>query len=158
MGMITQISVSDGGVPKAAVVEAEVTVNGLVGDRQRHLKVHGGPQRAVCLWSQEIIEQLQAEGHAIAPGRAGENITLQGLDWAAIIPGVQLQLGDRVQLEVTDYAAPCRTIMRWFADRKYGRISQKHYPGQSRVYAKVRVEGTIRQGDRGIVLSGMVQP
>ncbi|MEM6520793.1 MAG: MOSC domain-containing protein [Cyanobacteria bacterium P01_C01_bin.70] len=48
---------------------------------------------------------------------------------------------------MASYAAPCRKNMRWFADKRYSRISQKHYPGSSRVYARVLQTGTIREGD-----------
>ena len=37
---------------------------------------HGGPERALCLFSLERILELQAEGHPIFPGAAGENITI----------------------------------------------------------------------------------
>ena len=107
----------------------------------------GGSDRAVCLWSLEVIETLQAEGHPIAPGSAGENLTLAGIDWAALVPGCQLQLGSGVQIEITDYAAPCRQNMKWFSDRKFSRISQKHYPGSSRLYARVLTEGKVQPGD-----------
>jgi MOSC domain-containing protein YiiM len=65
---VNQINVSDGGVPKLPVWEAKVGERGLDGDRQRNLKVHGGPDRAVCLYSLELIEQLQKEGHPIDSG------------------------------------------------------------------------------------------
>lgn len=87
-GQIVQINLSDGGVPKQSVPSAQVETSGLVGDRQRNLKHHGGPDRAVCLWSAEIIQMLKEEGHPIAPGAAGENITVAGLDWQQLIPGV----------------------------------------------------------------------
>ena len=46
---IDQINISQGGVPKLPVDRGEVTSTGLVGDRQRHTQVHGGPQAALCL-------------------------------------------------------------------------------------------------------------
>lgn len=147
MGQITQISISNGGVPKVSVPIAIVTGEGVVGDRQTNLKYHGGPNRAVCLWSQDIIDQLQAEGHPIAAGSAGENITIRGLNWSILIPSMQLRLGREVIVEITDYATPCRKNMRWFSDRKYGRMSQTRYPGQSRLYARVIAPGTIHQND-----------
>jgi MOSC domain-containing protein YiiM len=146
-GRIVQINVSQGGVPKSPISWARVTVDGVEGDRQNNLKYHGGPDRAVCLWALEVIETLQQEGHPITPGSAGENITLVGLNWPALSPGQKLQLGSQVQLEITDYAVPCRQNMKWFSDRKFSRISQKHYPGSSRLYARVISEGTIRPGD-----------
>lgn len=146
-GQIVQISLSNGGVPKTPVSEAEVIATGLVGDRHNAPDIHGGPERAVCLWSLEVIEALKQEGHHLAPGYAGENVTIAGLEWSDIVPGVRLQLGDRVRLEIASYTTPCRKNMRWFADKRYSRISQKHYPGSSRVYARVLQPGKICTGD-----------
>ncbi|MDE3050208.1 MAG: MOSC domain-containing protein, partial [Nitrospirota bacterium] len=89
---VHQINVSDGGVPKRPVREARVTERGLEGDRQRNLKVHGGPDRAVCLFSLELLERLQDEGHPIDAGSSGENLTLAGLEWELIRPGVVLSV------------------------------------------------------------------
>ena len=75
---VHQVSLSDGGVPKRAVPAAQVTVEGLTGDRQRNRKIHGGPDRAVCLYSLDVIEALRAEGHTIGPGSAGDNLTIAG--------------------------------------------------------------------------------
>lgn len=146
-GCIAQISISTGGVPKLAVPTAEVTSTGLVGDGHDNPTIHGGPGKAICLWSLEVIETLQQEGHNLAPGYAGENVTIAGLEWPQVIPGSILSLGETVQLEVASYTTPCRKNMRWFADRRYSRISQQHYPGSSRVYARVLTPGTIGQGD-----------
>ena len=52
-------------------------------------KVHGGPERAVSLFSLEVIRRLQDEGHPIYPGATGENLTVAGLDWAALAAGTQ---------------------------------------------------------------------
>lgn len=147
-GRVAQINISPGGVPKLAVTAAQVTTAGLSGDQQRDLRFHGGPDRALCLWSLEVIETLRAEGHPIAPGSVGENLTLAGLDWADLGPGSRLYLGPQVQVEITDYAPPCRTVMRWFSDRRYSRISQTHYPGSSRLYARVLQTGDLTTGDR----------
>lgn len=145
---IVQINVSNGGTPKLPVPTAEITQAGLIGDRQRNLKYHGGPDRAVCLWSAEIIQSLQHDGHPIQSGSAGENITVAGLPWNEIGPKTQLKLGDTVCLVVTDYAPPCRTISKCFIDRRYSRISQKHYPGSSRLYARVLTPGIVSIGNR----------
>lgn len=145
---VHQISVSDGGVPKKPISEAKVTERGVEGDRQRNLRVHGGPDRAVCLYSLELIERLQREGHPIHAGSSGENLTIAGLEWEIIRPGVQLSVGPEVQLEVTSYTVPCSHNAPWFREGDYQRISQKKHPGWSRVYAKVLREGLVRSGDR----------
>ena len=143
---IVQVSVSRGGVPKTAVSGARVSVDGLEGDVHR-FKHHGGPERAVCLFSMEAIVGLREEGHAIAPGAIGENVTVEGLDWSAVTPGARLLLGDTVLLQVTSYTSPCRTISQVFSDGQFSRVSQKHRPGWSRVYARVLLEGVIYPND-----------
>ena len=146
-GRIVQISVSPGGVPKTAVPTAEVTHEGVEGDRHRDLEHHGGPDRAVCLFSLEQIRTLQAEGHPVVPGALGENVTLEGVDWAAVVPGSRLELGARVVLEITRYTTPCLNIRPAFTHGDYSRVSEKRHPGSSRVYARVLVPGRISTGD-----------
>lgn len=144
---VHQVSLSDGGVPKHAVSSAHVTIEGLTGDRQRNRKYHGGPARAVCLFSLEVIEALRAEGHSIGPGLAGENLTVTGLDWSRLKPGDHLSIGDHVQLEIMSYTAPCRLNGQWFKGGDYERMAQEAHPGWSRLYARVLVEGSVRPGD-----------
>jgi MOSC domain-containing protein YiiM len=141
------IHVSDGGVPKRPVPEARVTTEGVEGDRQRDLRYHGGPDRAVSLYGQERVAALAAEGHPIAPGSTGENLTLAGVDWGQVTPGTELRVGAAVRLVVTSYAAPCSKIAGSFAGGAYRRASHKIHPGWSRVYARVLSEGTVRTGD-----------
>lgn len=154
-GRIVQISVSRGGVPKTAVAAARVTALGLEGDTHRDEEHHGGPERAVCLYAMEAIRRLQAEGHAIVPGAIGENVTVEGLDWSAIVPGCHVLIGETVLLEVTRYTSPCVNITRAFKDGEYARVSQKRHPGWSRVYARVLAQGSIRQGDPVRLLDGV---
>jgi MOSC domain-containing protein YiiM len=144
---IVQISVSPGGVPKRAVPSARVTSLGVQGDAQRDHEHHGGRERALCLFSGERIRALQAEGHPIAPGSIGENLTIEGVDWNAVTPGSYLRLGHEVIAQVTRYTAPCVNITASFLGRDYSRVSQKRHPGDSRVYARVLREGSLMSGD-----------
>lgn len=146
-GRIFQVNASEGGVPKLPVAEGRVTEQGLVGDRQRNLKHHGGPQRALCLFPLEGILDLQAEGHPIYPGAIGENVTIAGLDWHKVTPGMTMRLGDEVRVEITDYAHPCSHIVAAFRDGNMNHVSAKKTPHRARVYARVLREGVIRPGD-----------
>ena len=150
--MIFQINISHGGVPKLAVRSAEVTELGLVGDTHNNTKVHGGPTRALCLYSLERILALQAEGHPILAGSTGENLTLAGLDWDAVVPGVRLRLGDTVEIEVTKYTEPCPKITGSFAGGDISRMAQAKHPGWSRVYTRVLTPGSIGVGDKVTML------
>jgi MOSC domain-containing protein YiiM len=152
-GHVVQISVSSGGVPKTAVPAARITESGVEGDRQRNREYHGGPERAVCLFSMERIRDLQAEGHAIVPGAVGENVTVEGIDWDAVLPESRILLGKDVALQVTRYTSPCMNIKTAFRGGEYSRISQKRHAGWSRVYARVLVPGIVRAGDPVRVLA-----
>lgn len=144
---VFQVSSSPGGVPKLPRAFDEVAELGLASDAQRHLKVHGGPRRAVCLYGLERILALQAEGHPIYPGAVGENLTLVGLDWREVIPGRLLRIGDAIEPELRSYTVPCATIAAAFADGDSRRIDQERHPGWSRLYASVRRGGRVRPGD-----------
>jgi MOSC domain-containing protein YiiM len=154
VGSVFRINLSDGGVPKLPVAEARVTKNGIIGDRQRYTVFHGGPERAVSLYSLEVIERVRAEGHPIEPGSTGENVTVAGIDWRLLAPGSRLAVGPEVILEITGYAAPCATIKPSFAGGRFKRISQKVNPGESRLYTRVLGEGRITAGDEVRVLNG----
>jgi len=147
MAHIFQINVSHGGAPKHALLRAEVDHNGLTGDRHNDRKEHGGPDRALCLFPLEHILALQQEGHQLFPGAVGENLTVAGLDWDAVVPGARLRLGHDVLIEISGYAPPCEKIGRFFSDTEYRRISQEHHPGWSRAYARVLHGGRLQVGD-----------
>jgi MOSC domain-containing protein YiiM len=133
--------------PKTPTPTAWIGERGLLGDEHNDTEAHGGEDQAVCLYSLERIAALQDEGHPIGVGTTGENLTVAGLDWEKIKPGVQLSIGFVVVLEVTSYAYPCKTIKGSFVDGKMSRISQKKNKGWSRVYAKVLTPGTVEEGD-----------
>lgn len=144
-GKLISINSSGGGVPKRPVLFSFVNSLGLEDDR--HIdRNHGGPDRAICLYSIELIRALRAEGHPIDVGTAGENFTVEGLDWSLIEPGVQLAVGPEVRLEITSFTSPCKTIAGSFAGGGFKRISQKAHPGWSRVYSKVLTPGKVETG------------
>jgi MOSC domain-containing protein YiiM len=149
-GTVAQLNRSDGGVPKLPVDAVEVGHRGVVGDRQAARQHHGRPFQALCLWSAEVIEALQAEGHPIGPGRAGENVTIQGIDWKTIRSGVRLRIGD-VLAEISAWSTPCWKNAQWFVEGDIDRMDHSHHPGWSRAYAWVRQPGTIRTGDPVVV-------
>lgn len=153
-GAVAFINRSDGGVPKLHVVTARVTVNGIETDRQRDMRFHSGPDRALCLYSLDLIFALQQEGNPIFPGSIGENLTLRGVSWGSMIPGLTLEVGP-VRVMITSYTKPCRTIRESFAGHPIARISQKVHPGWSHVYARVLTEGTVSIGDPVILGVGL---
>jgi MOSC domain-containing protein YiiM len=148
-GTVAALARGSGGVPKHQVERVDVDHRGVVGDTQRTRLHHGRPFQALCLWSSEVIDDLRAEGHPIAPSLAGENITLSGLPWADVLPGVRLRIGT-VLCEISSYSTPCRQNAPWFLEGDVRAMSEDRGP-VSRMYATVLEPGEIAVGDRAIL-------
>jgi MOSC domain-containing protein YiiM/GNAT superfamily N-acetyltransferase len=146
-GRVLQVNVSPGGVPKLPVDRAWIATDGLVGDAHRHRYVHGGPHRAVALLGIEAIERVQADGHPIEPGSVGENLTTVGIELSKLPVGTRLTIGNGAVLELSGPANPCDVIKGSFRNGKSGRISILVHPSDSRMYARVVVEGEVCPGD-----------
>jgi MOSC domain-containing protein YiiM len=86
MAHVHQINISNGGVPKTLVPRARVTVNGVVGDDHNDKVHHGGPDRALCLFSLEVIERFQSH-------HPGESRV-----YARVIRTGEITAGDAVRL------------------------------------------------------------
>jgi len=145
-GSVHGLFTSGGGVPKLPVDEAVIDLRGVVGDVQKTRRHHGRPWQALCLWSKEKVDLLAAEGNPITYGAAGENVSITGIDWADVRPGVRLQIGE-VLAECSLYSLPCSKNHKWFADRDSMRMHHETELGISRMYASVLVAGTVRPGD-----------
>ena len=154
-GIVASVNANAGGVPKPPVAGAAVRALGLDNDAHEEPEpIHGGPDQAICVYSQEAIERVRADGHVAFPGAFGENLTLLGIDWAALAPGDRVEIGDDAGdaesagplLELVSQAAPCQTIAHWFVERRIARISGKVHPADARWYARVLREGPVAPG------------
>jgi len=137
---LTQINISNGGMPKLPLPEALVTVNGVAGDHQRNGKFHGGPNRAVCLYSEELYEWLRDYGIDVTNGNLGENFTTRGVDLGALKPKDRLRVGGCV-IEITAVRVPCHQLKKWDPDLP------EIIVGRTGWVAKVVEEGTVKAGD-----------
>jgi MOSC domain-containing protein YiiM/GNAT superfamily N-acetyltransferase len=146
-GLVRQVSVSAGGVPKLPVSEAWVNRLGLAGDGHHDRTTHGGPHRAVCLFALEAIARLQAEGHPVAAGGVGENLTTSGIEWSLLPVGTRARIGADLVIELASAAGPCATQRANFADGNFNRIAIDRHPTDARMYARVLHEGVVRPGD-----------
>jgi|SRR3989344_5420763 len=172
-GIIYQLNISSGGIPKLPVPQARVTRERIEGDdwdwavnkiqlNNKH-GGHGGPTQAVCLYSLECLGLLKSQGFEVFPGALGENITTQGLDYKTIRLGDKYQVGEEVLIRITRSRQPCGTIRTvyspgarrgegiesamWDAQIKQGDITSTKW-GMTGFYAEVLVEGIVRTGDR----------
>jgi len=144
-GRVAQLNTSGGGVPKLPVERVTVGYGGVVGDVQATRKHHGRPWQGLCLWGAEVIDAFAADGHPICYGSAGENVTVAGIDWARVRPGVMIDLGT-VTAEAMAYAIPCHQNARWFRDGQIHLMHRSQGP-VARVYAMVVTPGEIAVGD-----------
>jgi len=139
--VLVQVNVSQGGMPKLPVLSARVTFSGIEGDRQRNLKYHGGPDRAVCIYSEELYAWLVEQGIDVSAGQIGENLTTRGLDLQKLSSGDRLRVGESCIIEITKVRVPCSQLRKWDADLP------EMIVGRSGWVAKVIEEGTVRPGD-----------
>ena len=149
-GTVASVNVNAGGVPKPPIDGARIGPRGLDGDGHTEPEpVHGGPDAAVCLYAQEAIERVRADGHQAFPGGYGENLTLLGLDWAGLRRGDRIAVGDGDTgplLELTDTATPCQTLAHWFVEGRIARVSERVHPEDTRWYARVLRDGLVAPG------------
>jgi MOSC domain-containing protein YiiM len=110
-GLIRQINVSNGGLPKSAVTgPVMVDSTGVAGDRHRNLKYHGGPNKAVLMIAAEFIDALAARGYPVFYGALGENLTVSGLDLRLWRMGQRYRIGEDLVIELTTLRTPCSNL------------------------------------------------
>tara|TARA_B100000902_G_scaffold399006_1_gene467928 strand:- start:4297 stop:4785 length:489 start_codon:yes stop_codon:yes gene_type:complete len=144
----------NGGVPKLQVTSAKIDKLGIKEDYRHRgndkIKNHGGIDRAILIYDYQKIIKLQADGHPIAPGTVGENITIdfwrEGLSYDQFKSGDRLKIGEAI-LELTFTAPPCSVIGKSFKDGNYKLVDEKRNPTFGRWCAKVVEEAQISIGD-----------
>ena len=152
-GIVVQVNVSGGGIPKRAIPEARVTNKGVDGDAWRR-PFHGGRRKAILLITIEGIDELIAQGFQLYPGALGENVTTRGLDRRVLRIGQRLEAGG-VEIELTSLRGPCATLDvygRGIQSAMYDARAAAGDPqsprwGLSGFYAAVIRPGVVRPGD-----------
>lgn len=136
------------GLPKHAVPFLRINVNGAEGDynHYRATKLHGDPEQALLLVTEDLLAQLNAGGWPVHPGDLGENLTLRGVPEASLHPGVRLEIGE-IGLEVTKPCDPCSNLYHLsYVGKEKGPAFLKATLGRRGWYAKVLTGGGIRTG------------
>lgn len=139
-GLVTQVSISSGGMPKRAVGRANVTFDGIEGDWQRNRKYHGGRDRAVCLYSEELYDWLRTQGVDLVAGAIGENLTLRGIDLLSLSAGDRFRAGT-CTLQLTSVRVPCRNLNMWHPELL------RIIAGHTGWLARILEPGVIQPGD-----------
>jgi MOSC domain-containing protein YiiM len=119
--------------------------DGFAGDEQADLRVHGGPDKAVCCYPSEHLAQWAALlGHDLPPGAFGENLTLAGLTEDRVHIGDTYALGDAV-VQVSQPRGPCfKLAARW---RKRTLAKEMAQGLKAGFYLRVLEPGAVAAGD-----------
>ncbi len=125
---------------------AQVGPHGLEGDEQADRRSHGGPEMAVLMYAEAhyTFWRSLAGLEGMGPGGFAENLTVSGLDEAAVCIGDVLEVG-ATELEVASPRGPCASISRrWDAEWLLERVMRERRTGW---YLRVRRAGAVRRGD-----------
>ena len=118
----------------------------LEGDEQADLNVHGGRDKAVCVYSADHFAYWQvALGRPdLGAGAFGENFTVSGLDEGTVCLGDVFAVGT-VLVEVSQPRGPC-----WKLGRKWDRLDLPKLvlkAGKTGWYFRVRQPGQVAAGE-----------
>lgn len=119
----------------------------LDGDRQADLKVHGGAEKAVCLYPAEHYEWWRGELPEVdfTPGIFGENLTVSGLREDEVNIGDRFRIG-QAEVMVTQPRLPCYKLgLRFGRDDLIKRFLES---GRTGFYLAVLREGEVGAGDQ----------
>jgi MOSC domain-containing protein YiiM len=119
---------------------------GLSGDHQYNREHHGGPERALLMYSADHYPRWRAEWGDrpdVGPGAFGENLTVAGATEDNVCVGDVFRIGD-VRLEVSSPRTPCSTLSRRHRIPDLVKsIVQNHRSGW---YLRVLHEGWLESG------------
>ena len=93
------------GVIKQPIPEGIFEEGGLRGDAHADCDTH----RQVSLLAIESIDKMRALGMDLKPGDFAENLTTEGIDLVALVPGTRITVGTEVILEITQIGKECHT-------------------------------------------------
>lgn len=134
------------GIAKTTVSgPVEVLPENIRGDAQANLRVHGGPDKAICAYPQEHLHfWSQALGLPMQPGAFGENLTTLGLTEDNVCVGDVFRVGTAI-LQVSQPRQPCwKLARRWAVSDLQARVESS---GKTGWYFRVLQTGTVAAGD-----------
>jgi MOSC domain-containing protein YiiM len=125
-----------------------VGLPGLDGDEQADLIAHGGPEKAVYGYASSHYPAWRADFPAIADhfcaGAMGENLTIDGLDEAALCVGDIHAIGSAL-LQVCQPRQPCFKLSLHHGNNRLPKAMVRS--GRSGWYYRVIAEGVLGTGD-----------
>jgi len=108
------------------------------------LKHHGGPDKAVCVYSHDHYAAWKSELNVeVQPGAFGENLTAGGLTESDVCIGDVWETGSAT-VQVSQPRQPCWKLARWWGIKDLAlRVQQT---GRTGWYVRVLSEGQVEAG------------
>jgi len=118
----------------------------LAGDGQADLSVHGGPDKAVYLysWHNILYWKKALQRNDLGPGSFGENLTAEGLSENEVAIGDEFAIGT-ARFVVTQPRLPCFKLALALETPSITKTFLES--GRTGCYLRVLQEGTIQAGD-----------
>ena len=118
----------------------------LDGDRQADLKVHGGSNKAVYVYTWENVDYWRKTlgRDDLVAGSFGENLTVEGLPESAVHIGDEFEIGT-ARFQVSQPRLPCYKLGIAMGMPDFPRIFQQS--GKTGFYLRVLREGIIDTGN-----------
>jgi MOSC domain-containing protein YiiM len=128
-----------------SLLPLDLGVEGLAGDQQANRRVHGGPDKAVCVYSLDHAawwrETLSEPDWGA--GAVGENFSVAGQTEPSVCLGDVFEVGSAL-LQVSQPRSPCQTLARrWQRPDLPKRVVRT---GRSGWYLRVLREGRVEAG------------
>lgn len=121
--------------------------HGVEGDAVADTRVHGGEDKAVCVYSADhwpYWRERLGLADEFGPAAFGENFSVAGMTEADVCLGDRWRIGD-AELEVSQPRQPCwKLARRWRVKELTLWVQQTGYTGW---YVRVTREGTVTPGD-----------
>ena len=143
----------DGKSWESAIVKSRVTgpiavhSERLNGDQQADRVHHGGPDKAILVYSRSHFDAWQAEfpEWSVSGGAFGENLTVDGIDESDVCIGDVFRVGTSL-LQVSQPRQPCWKLSKRWSMPKLAVMVQA--TGRTGWYLRVVETGTIHSADR----------
>jgi MOSC domain-containing protein YiiM len=122
-----------------------LTSTGFSGDGQADLTVHGGPDKAVCVYAAEHYGYWRSAtgNESFTFGAFGENLSVEGLDEPRVCIGDVWSVGE-AEVEISQPRQPCWKVARkWRRRTLTDEVVSSGYTGW---YFRVRREGRVAPG------------
>lgn len=120
----------------------------LEGDGQADLEVHGGPDKAICVYASAHYAYWRAELglSELPPGAFGENFTVADLVEDEVCVGDTWRVGEATVVQVSQPRQPCWKLARRWRIKTLTLLVQQ--TGKTGWYFRVLKPGRVAPGDR----------